>query len=221
MAYANHAYFVIQGKWANSDMANEVWQVGIRLTNGATPPGYLTSPPLFLTNVSAALSTWWTGDTKLRSDAWPTVVKCNNIGPDGKYIENVTHQIAFPGSPGGGTPTMPAFVMTAVTLETGVTLGRAKRGRIYLPTQFTLAGSSSASITGANATAMATKVHDLLALLKAAASGGSDVVTPTVLSKIDGSYHKITGVSTDYILDVQRRRKNRATHTRSAIVPFP
>lgn len=222
MAYQKHALVAICGKWSASDLADEQWQIGVRVSTHEAAGWWLEGPQAYADVVGPLIATWFgTPANLMRNDAYLTTVKVNNITPTGHYADPVTHQHAFSGTgnTGGSAPTTPAFCCIAATLETGNTTGRARRGRIYLPSA---AGrSAGVSISNADAASVVTATKALLTILLRNEPTGGALVQPEIVSKIDGSLNDINGVSCNTIWDVQRRRKNRATGTRTAVSAWP
>lgn len=222
MAYPKHALVAICGKWSASDLAQEQWQIGIRVSTHDAAGDYLAGPQAYADVIGPLIATWFgTPANLMRNDAYLTTVKVNNINPAGHYVDPVTHQHAFSGTgnTGGSPPTTPAFCCIASTLETGNTTGRARRGRVYLPSA--AARSAGVSISAGDAATVVTATKALLSILLRNETVGGLLVQPIIASKIDGTFNDIHGVSCNTIWDVQRRRKNRATGTRTAVSAWP
>lgn len=108
----------------------------------------------------------------------------------------------------------PPQVSLAVTLETGITRGRAARGRIYLPTT----GQSVAAdgrISSTNATDLAVRtatfLDDLTDLMAAPVWVMSDVGA--------GTSRPVEAVSVGRVFDTQRRRRRQLDEDRvSALI---
>lgn len=222
VAYSPHALIALSGVFNRSDSVNEVWSSTFRgyVAGGG---GWLTDPHAYMEAIAPNVSSWWsTAANRVSTAAVLTMLKVNNIGPDGKYKDNITNQHPYPspatGATGGG---MPSFVTAAVTLETGVSIGVAKRGRTYIPFGLTLAAATSYSISAADMTALSTAIKGLLTIFRINDPGTSNLFRPAIVSKTGATFRDISGVSCDSIMDVQRRRKSKAVHTRSAIVAFP
>lgn len=220
MAYKNHALVALVGGFNTPDMANEVWQCGIRVYTGDPSNDWLAGPQAYCDVIAPLIGTWFHGGAVFDSKAVLKTVKVNNINPAGHYAETVTHQTAV-NVAGGAAGINPLFVSLATTLETGNTVGRARRGRIYLPTTATTGPGLGVQVTPADRDAVRDKVKALLAILLRNEPTGGLLVRPCIASKVDGTIHDINGVSVNSVLDVQRRRKNRAAATRSAIAAFP
>jgi hypothetical protein len=197
-----------------------VWQVGIRVSIHAAAGWWLANPATYMAAIKPGIQTWFNGSPLFPSLAQLAYLKVNNINPDGTYVGPTTNVTTLAAS-GGTTPTMPAFVSLAATLETGITLGQARRGRIYLPTAIALGSSQGVTCSSANRDALRAKVKDLLTVLTINEPTGGALVQPGIYSKIGAAVNDINGVSVNDVFDVQRRRKNRAVGTRSPVLAFP
>lgn len=227
MAFSEHALLEFGGSLLSaSGASNEVWSCGIRVVSfnslGAIPEseieGFLDALASGAHAQTTTLPAWFTASANKMSP-WATLkhIKLNNIGSDGKYSNSgITHVRDVTATPAAATIGVPAFLSLAYTWETGKTRGRAHRGRIYPPNpMFSVTGSK---ISSADATTNATAGKNLIQLINAAHcdDAGSDRLQAMVMSRIDGSKNAITGVSSDDVYDVQRRRKNAAISVRSA-----
>jgi hypothetical protein len=220
MAYQKHALVSIIGKWNTTDLSNEVWQVGIRVSTHAAAGWWLANPATYMAAIKPGIQTWFNSTAIFPNSASLSLLKVNNINTDGTYVgptTNVTTLVAT----GGGSAAMPAFVTLAATLETGITLGAARRGRIYLPTAIPVASSKGVTCNSADRDSLRAKVKDLLTILLINEPTGGALVQPGIYSKIGSAVNDINGVSVNDVFDVQRRRKNRAAGTRSTILAFP
>jgi hypothetical protein len=179
-------------------------------------------PDGYLADIHGPLGTWFGAvGTKMSSTSNLKWVKANHIGADGLYVDSTTSYTYDYGTPipGGVAQSMPGFCTLAYTWETGVLRGPGHRGRIYPPncvyapaTAFTV-GASQRDNNAANGAG-------LLAVLKNTGGVDGRRGTPCVASKVNGAVTPITGCSSDDVMDVQRRRKNRVKPTRSAVVAF-
>jgi hypothetical protein len=222
VAFAPHALVAISGAWTCTDMANEVWQFGIRVYTGNPSGNILANPQTYCDAITPNIRTWFTNvSNRLDQRATLKMVKVNNIGPDGKYLDQVTHQTAVNGPTGGGTGQGPVFNTVAVTLETGTTTGRARRGRVYPPFANSVITGQGVSLDSTVRDSYGTAIKSLLTILLINEPTGGLLVRPCIASRIDAEIKDINGVSVDSVIDVQRRRKNRAGHVRSAVMAFP
>lgn len=199
---------------------NEIWACGVRCVDNNSQ-GYTTSQEDFLTRMAPLLATWFNKvASAMASNAALTYLKINNIAPDGKYADPVshTHLYATP-VPGGAAPHLPGFLSLAYTWETGFTRGRAARGRIY-PPNFSYSSDGTSDAPSGTMTAAATAGADLLnSVFVFHSTGPENFLQPCVVSRVDGTLRKIIGVTADNTFDVQRRRKNKAQSVRSASIP--
>lgn len=221
-AYSPHALISFGGGWSYTDMPNEKWACTLRgyVAGGG---GYLTNPQTYANTVGAALATWWaTTGAMIHPRCGLDWVKANNILPNGHYKDPITSiYLVSPRKLGGGTATPgPAFLSIAGTFETGLSIGKARRGRMYLPNLYTLATNNGVSISSADVTVYANAYKALLAIFRVNDPGTSNLFRPAIVSR-SGAFNDITGVSVNSVLDVQRRRKGQATALRSAVVSFP
>jgi hypothetical protein len=220
MAYQKHALVAIIGKWNTTDLAREVWQIGIRVSIHAAAGWWLANPATYMAAIKPGIQTWFNSATQFPNSASLSYLKVNNINPDGSYVGPTTNVTTLAAT-GGGSPAMPAFVTLAATLETGITLGQARRGRIYLPTALALGSSKGVTCSTVDRDSLRAKVKDLLTVLLINEPTGGALVQPGIYSKIGAAVNDINGVSVNDVFDVQRRRKNRAVATRSSILAFP
>lgn len=225
MPYAPHALVQFGGAIASVSGPSEQWSCTVRVWQQSVPGsgtgGFLTDPANYLSSIVAPLQNWFTTSTnKVPADITLTYIKANNINGAGHYNEPVTHQIAANALGAAVGQGVPAFCCVAFTWETGLTRGKAHRGRTYTPNYGykVQAGSQLGSSDVANAAQSGKNL--LLAL-------SQNVLTPTayrvapVVASSSGAINLITGVSVDNIYDVQRRRKNHLAGTRSTTLTFP
>lgn len=221
MAYPAHALVQFGGTIASSVGTPEIWACGVRVVGDASTGGFLGDPATALANLIVPLKNWYTlSSTGMDPRAQLTFAKVNNIGPDGKYADQVVHTATISQAPGNGVVSnIPAFLSVAMTWETGVSRGLAHRGRVF-PPNATYLVTDDAHIADAD---RAKVVNAGIGLLQAISTGVAQAPTfkmvPAVVSS-RGAWHRITGVSADNIYDVQRRRKNRLASTRSPITAF-
>lgn len=196
---------------------NDIWACGLRVldTNAFGP---LPDPATYQESIAPSLSTFWSTSTHhIPAAATLQYLKVNNIGADGKYVDKAnTNRHDYSSVAGGAASTgAPAYVGLVGTWETGNARGLAHRGRMYLP-------NSALSCTGNE---VSTTVRDavrsdyvaLFAVLCTHFAAGANSAVGVVASSKNGSFHIITGVSVDTVVDVQRRRKNATKGTRSTV----
>lgn len=222
--YTPHTLLEFGGRLAEGGSYGEIWSCGIRcFDHNLQAPVPDADIEDWIDWYAPKLSDWYTAaPNKMSTNAELSYIKINNIGADGKYANaGNTHVYDYPAGRVGAAPaTAPNFLSVAWTWETGRQRGRAHRGRMYPPNPtwaFTGAILSAADAL-ANANVGQRLWHDVLYTGRSA--GFEDYLEPQVFSKLDASHHPITGVSCDNVYDVQRRRKNQAPKTRTAVVPL-
>lgn len=177
----------------------------------------MDAPQTYCDHLATALVTKFAGWGGIPANATLEWVKVNNIAPNGKYADAVTHSTGVAVTPGaaGNVQKAPSFCSIAVTLETGILRGHAARGRIYLPNYgYAPNGSMIAQADVNNVLAIA---KSLLTTLQGPVNAATPEAIPCVVSKLGaGTARVITGVSVDNVYDVQRKRKDRDQRTRTA-----
>lgn len=207
----------------------DIWANNVRFTNdetgqpdsvpGSTLEGmlddfvtdirnYMRTPGLF---ISAEVQCQW--------------VKFNEIGPDGRYVDqSTTHARYLTGSTGNfavingiGTNKCPPYQSVCVTTTTAKQRGPGSKGRLFLPqcaptllSDGLIDPAAVASIRDASA-AFYTALAD---------EAGVDITAmrPAVVSNVGspGPAEVITGIKVGNVPDVITRRKNAITETYSA-----
>lgn len=184
----------------------EAWSTGLRFGNPVA--GGTTD----LSDVYDLIYGWLTdtpvGMSQLFRLGW---VKLAVIGTDGKYPPD-TEALLYERAPeqaGSSALNHPSQVSLAVTLETGVTRGRAARGRMYLPTTGQQVAADG-RITTAQAEAVAVRtalfLDELTDLMAAPVWVMSDVGA--------GTSRAADAVSVGRVFDTQRRRRRQLDEDR-------
>lgn len=214
MPYQPHTLVTIGGTLAEQAADDEVWQCGIRgFADGGGPIDASKLADLALAVLRGPTGSgggmegiWGNADSGITTDAKLAWCKAANIGPDGKYT-------AEPGiaqmTPVAGTKTssMPSFCSVAISWSTGKTLGKAVRGRIYLP-NYGMTRSTGSTISSTTAGLFATwAVGVLQAFDTSLATDPATVFHPFVVSE-SGVSNVITGLRVGNVIDTQRRRKD-------------
>lgn len=216
MPYPPHALVQFGGELGQLSGPPEIWSCGIRVVAFSAGGGaaYLSDPQAYATALGAKLVPWFSANTQIPLKAVLTFLKVNNIAPDGKYVDPITHQASIGRTAGGGGAAgAPAFCSVALTLETGVTRGHASRGRIYLPNYVPV--PTGCQISAGDVTTALTQGKNLLNAISTAVIGTGGAV-PIVASKLGtGAWRQVTALSVDNIYDYQSRRKDRAQSTRT------
>lgn len=222
-----HALFEFGGTLETAaSTPNEIWSCGIRVVSfnnqGAltesTVEGFLDALVGGQHGIIQTIGAWYSSPaSQMAVTSVLKWVKLNNISPNGKYTNPGTTHRRDVNVAGNFSAQLPSFLSLAMTWETAKTRGRAHRGRIY-PPNYTYS-CTGAKISTANRDANATAGQNLIKLVNNAHcdDAGTDRLEAVIASRIDGSFNPITGVTSDDIFDVQRRRKNAAVPLRSAI----
>lgn len=150
-------------------------------------------------------------------------VKFNEIGPDGRYVDQATTHVRFlEGTTGdfarfkgvGSTPMNPTFVSICVTTTTGRQRGPGSRGRLFIP-QPAIGYDASGRISSGQAQMIATAYGQFFTDLGDEAGIDTDALAPAVVSNVGdpGPQERITGVKVGNVPDVIRRRKSALVET--------
>ena len=216
MAYTPHVLVAFGGTWTGE--TTELWENTIRLASEG-PLGDALDEAAYMEAIATPLATWFNGANHMCSQAQLSFLKVNRINALGHYASSTdtnVHDYAAGTVVGASGVRGPQFCTLAYTWETAAKRGPAHRGRIYPPNAtYDLVGSFR--VSPANAVVNAVAGLDLLTVLHNAGGGSGLVGFPIVASSIGGVIHPITGVTSDDVYDVQRRRKNRIKPARSAI----
>jgi hypothetical protein len=194
----------LRGVFLHLPLDNGAWDVSTRTEDEVNQFLIQTAVPA-LTNFIQDTRSHISGAARME---W---VKCNQIAPDGKYVNDYTNGVFDLEVQGtGGTLRYPLQVSLAVTLETDKARGNANRGRIFLPTP-SLELASSGLVQFAEAAEVALSVADLFVALADFDTDERTRFVPSVVSaggKKDpvGARETITSVSVDTRLDIQRSR---------------
>lgn len=222
MAYEPHTLVTFGGTLQEVGAADEIWQCGVR---GFAQGG----GPVISGNLQTLADNVWNGNggsggglSALISQAngkIPTTValrwvKVANIGADGGYTEEPkVHQGNVIGA---SAAVLPSFCTVAISWGTGLTLGKAVRGRIY-PPNFAAALAAGATISTATQNGLAAWGKDLYTVLFNAITSAPFI--PHVVSS-SGAFHPITRVRVGNVIDTQRRRKEAVPETYADIAAF-
>ena len=125
----------------------------------------------------------------------------------GAATQHTHATVSHPGT--SSAATLPCQCSIAITLRTALAT-RSGRGRIYVP-------YDGASVSTTTRTGDSTKIDTLVDAL---ADYYTNVIAvsvgtiPVVVSQTLASYNQITSVDADYVIDTQRRRRNKLTSAR-------
>lgn len=222
MAYTPHTLMEFGGLLSEAGSYGEIWSCGIRcfsINNNA--PVTSANLDAYLDALAPLLLAYWNvPQNGMVTTATLGHLKLNNINAAGRYAEDTTHQHDYAaGLNGPNSQLAPNFCSVVWTWETGIARGRAHRGRMYPPNPSYAPQGGKISGTDRDSAANAAQrfIHDVCRAIRGTAV--EDMLSPHVFSKLDGSHHPITGATVDDVYDVQRRRKNQAHPSRSALVP--
>lgn len=209
--YPRHSLVVLGGTLYSptAGPSNEIWECTLRGTQADQPNQPVNDPVAYLNGIKGPLGAWYAAANNLMS-AQSTLdyIKCNHIGPDGKYeSKTITNRLDYsPKVIGGASQVYPDILSVAWSWRTGRTRGPGSHGRIY-PPNMTTTTTASMSITTAQQAAHGAAAQRLLHLLEIG-DGGTNALRLCVVSGVDASATPITRIVIGSIIDVQRRRKS-------------
>lgn len=214
--YEPHTLVTFGGQLDETVANDEIWQCGVRgFTDGGVPVPAASLHDVALsilrgpTGAGAGLEGIW-GDVRSHLANTATLKWCKavNIGPDGKYTSEPGIAEMTP-VPGPATALAPSFCSIAISWETGFSLGKAVRGRIYLPNYGAALsiGSKIQDSVAADILAWSTVLLNTLDTSLEAVP-----FHPNVVSK-SGVHHQVTGSRVGNVYDTQRRRKDAVAET--------
>jgi hypothetical protein len=231
MAYAPHVLMTFGGPVGFGVDTGETWTCSLRLhlSNDLNPniDAQTSMLDILLDYVVPKVQAFWQNNNlALHDSSKLSFVKLAAIKGDGKYARDaVMHSYGVegisPGPTGGGGLKYPFQVSIVATFETGVGIGKARKGRFYLPTPDLTLGSDGLFLESECVT-LAFAVAGFLASLEGAVAidGGPDVaVQPAVISPLPasaplGTVNPITRVSVDTRPDIQRSRARQLNPSR-------
>lgn len=201
MAYApNLARIVMTGTLFNQA---EIWASTLTLhaagSDGPAPAPAVLAPPI---------TEWFRRTTSLISNiARLTAVKCNEFGPDGRYVDQTQTRVweaPNQGIAGGMSSFAWPQLSLAVSLVTAAQRGRAHRGRFYPPLPVVTGDPTTGKVMDASTSSVAVSAAQLIRDINAAAGGWRVVVA----SHLDGTVRPVTAVEVGDVMDTQRRRRS-------------
>lgn len=205
-----HFYLSFGGPIGNA----ESWQSGLRFANTATLPPPLTETALetpSLADVFAALQLVWTATPALINQLfglkWCKLAVINSAGEykmDARLYEAPSPQM---GATSSGT--VPAQVTAVLTLWSGQTLGRANRGRMYVPPPSSAISPTTGRWPGGDLTTYLTRWRTAIeAVTGEIATAASGTVHPVIMSTVGSGLTKpVAHVRIGDVPDTQRRRR--------------
>lgn len=200
MAYAqNFLRLVVTGTLYNDEQFS--WSCSFIQGSGGTEP----APDEVPAAVVAAITSFWRWPSLISKFAQIDVIKLNEIGPDGRYVNSDTVLEEIEGGIVGVADSVvyPPQTALVVSLDTAVRRGRAHAGRFYLP----LPGatlSASGVLFAADQESYVDAATRLVEQL-------NDALQPWqvgVVSDIGpGAQHRVTHVKIGRVLDTMRSRR--------------
>lgn len=222
MAYKEHLLLQFGGSLYGS----EIWSCGIRVARpietglGDLPETYVDD---YVNDIRAFINTTYFNDQTTLD-----FVKCNKIGPDGRYMSS-THTVerqlagttgALAQGRGTGGSYVPPQSSLAVTLHTAKQRGPGSRGRFYVPAPVAAASvladgrlpdpASGGSLYANFVGHCVTFIRNLnnMPLVDPDNAPRVVVATPGGRNMPEGDNIVVTGVSVGRVVDTQRRRRN-------------
>lgn len=207
-------------QWGGSLPGGETWSCGVRVaaTEGIDVPNWLLlnsgwDYDALNQHYADVISAFHAKpEAQISARAVLEFVKFNGIGKNGRYIEQVTHEVTFPGvagGVGGAGPHPPNQICMVVSLLTGFTRGPAHRGRFYLPMPAMAVGVTGMVGEGER-NLLLTETQTLIAEMSDV-PGADTAQSPgvVVMSRKLGApaTRRVTGVAIGRVLDTQRRRR--------------
>lgn len=207
MPYPEHWLLQFGGSLGGAD---EIWTCGIRMIRGgaASPldeEEYLDGP-----GVDAVVNWFVRPGSSISSQATLEWVKFNEIGPDGRYADTVTHERVLPVIIPGGIPggTMPYQACVVLTWRTNAgNRGPGTKGRIYSPLPVVTVNGANGLFDANQAGDIAASAAELLNDIDSTVGVGW--IRPAIVSdRAGGVANVIDRVTVDNRVDIQRRRGN-------------
>lgn len=152
----------------------------------------------------------WADYSDLRS------VKAAAVGTDGLYL---TEPVIFdsPSPDSGTTSNVLPQSSIVFSLRSGLTIGRANYGRMYLPHTRPTLTAGGPFVAGATCDAIAAAgVTFITALSTIINAATTDALVPCLMSSVgSGTTKAIANVQVGNVIDTQRRRRNKLVETYS------
>lgn len=174
----------------------------MRRTPGSTPAVPTEVPPAIVT----AFQTYWGVNGVISSQALLRSIKLNEIGTDGRYVNDDTVEHEFTGTPPAGPslPNYPPQIALAVSLRTDAARGRAHAGRFYIPSPSAAMQTGTGTISGSAQSTVSQASKELLDACNAALVGWRVAVVSKVGS---GAQRPVLEVAVGAALDTIRSRR--------------
>jgi hypothetical protein len=206
MTFTNpHLYVTMGGRAGGS----EIWQTGCRFVNASIQDTFSDWQYIQMSAFADAgellvdaLAAVWPNDIYLD---W---VKVARIGTNGLYLgDPLVHELEVPQA-GASTDLFPLQVAWCVSLRSTVTMGRATRGRMYLPSLYQPRTSGAPYSSYSYADAIKAAMAGMLNEWEAAASP-QVVRNLSIMSKVGtGTTRQVTSIKVGTTADTIRDRRN-------------
>jgi len=213
-----HTYVGFGGMLNTGADFPEIWTCGVRVIDVSTGGLPLADAQAYADEIQTPLKAWFqfqpggAGQQGFPTTSTLEWLKVNNILPNGKYADPVTHQHLYaPIGVGKVGPTdVTNYNVDIISLvcswTTDYKRAKAGKGRIYLPNYHVATKHPGGMEAQSGYTGYwVTTAQKLLDVLRN--SGGAHQATPIICSTT-GEHHTITGVRVGSTLDVQRKRKS-------------
>lgn len=218
MTYASESIYLTWGGTAPSSASvtgPEVWQCGVHF---APQVGMAGVGPSFggfsMSDVADAIKAFHTNtETYICADVRLEWVKAAHLKTDGDYAGEPRVFAITPQVFGGGTFAPQVLQASiAVTLDTGTNLGRATKGRFYLPCPAVPRTMGTVGIGDTNAQNIALHAKDMLKAVSGEITQVEQAYYLAVMSKVgSGTTKAVTAIKVGNVIDTQRRRRNAVT----------
>jgi hypothetical protein len=183
---------------------NETFSFSMSLVRG--PAGGGVAPVAVPEAVEDAIRGYFATNGMVSSSALVTLIKCNEIGEDGRYANDDVVELELNPPAGGAAATTPApQVALVVSLRTGVRRGRAHAGRYYLPVPAYTVQSDGRLADSSRDGALAAAVEFVAAIN---AAFGQEWVVGVTSDIGTGAEHRVEALAIGRVLDTIRSRRN-------------
>lgn len=207
MPYPSHHLLQFGGGLGGAD---EIWSCGIRMirSDAASP----LDEEDYLDDVGVPALTAWMqrADSLISNQCTLEFVKMNEIGPDGRYVDTVTHERTVTNVTGSAfSGTLPFQACVVLTWRTNVSnRGPGTKGRIYSPMPVVTVSPATGLFDPGFALQFAQSAAELLNDIDATV-GALGWIRPAIVSdRAGGVANVIDRVTVDNRVDIQRRRGN-------------
>lgn len=199
---------------------NDVFNVTLSFAT-LLPAVALEPSQALLQGVANTVDSWWndplttgsTGGISIAQDAKLTHVKLNRIGPNGRYVDNLSHEYVYPAPIAGGGPigAVPQLSLVA-SLRGSQPRVIAGKGRMYFPPSKATTDALLSNGTVATVTAQqyASGVASLIRSLNNVYVAQNVPAVAVIASKQgDGAFQPVTTIGVGRVIDTMRSRRNK------------